>query len=677
MARAFVIRPFGTKKDSAGREFDFEAVQAKVITPALVEAGLAGTTTGEIIDAGNIREDMFSLILEADLVICDITLLNANVFYELGMRHALRRRCTLLIKQVGSADSPPFDLLTDRYLVYDLADPEAKTKLLRSIERTLQSDRKTDSPIFAMLPDLPEADPAAVQIVPLDFRQEVDRAREARSKGWLRLLAQDVRGQRFERSGLQLIADGQWDLRDYEGARETLDAILKIQPDEVAANLVLANVHERLHRDDKQATSLLKSDQALERVLTARNATLVQQVEALALQGRNQKTRWRREFGRLTSVEERRATAMNQSLRECFNAYRAAYAKDLNHFWSGLAALQMGAIFLDLSETDDAWKSTFDDDTQAETYRRDLTQDVTALRYVVTASVDGALARLPASHADRIWAEVSKVDVLFLTDQNEQRVVKRYRDTIPLDKPFVWDAVRGQLQLFADLGVRAGRAEKVIEEINRKFATASRPITQPIQVPLRVVVFAGHQIDRPDRQQPRFPAARAEHARGLIRDALAKLVADGWETRAYASASPGGDLLFHEVCEELKVRSAVCLPMPAEEYSRQTFGNLDDWRSRFLALCERNRDRRGAVLELSDQAGPPRWLHGTPVDPWERGYRWVLQIALASGAERITLLALWDGKADGEGAGSTAHMVQLARDAGKIDVKVIETTELR
>src|SRR5262245_45762975 len=117
MARAFVIRPFGKKKDSAGREFDFDAVQDRLITPALLQAGLSGTTTGEIVAAGSIREDMFSLILEADLVICDITLHNANVFYELGIRHAMRRRSTLLIKHDGSDDSPPFDVLTDRYLL--------------------------------------------------------------------------------------------------------------------------------------------------------------------------------------------------------------------------------------------------------------------------------------------------------------------------------------------------------------------------------------------------------------------------------------------------------------------------------------------------------------------------------------------------------------------------------
>jgi hypothetical protein len=672
MARAFVIRPFGKKKDSAGKEFDFDAVHATLIGPALTAAGLVGSTTGEIIDAGNIREDMFSLLLEADLAVCDITVLNANVFYELGIRHALRRKRTLLIKQSGSADSPPFDLLTDRYLVYDLADPEAKAKLAQAIEATLLSDRTTDSPIFSMLPHLPEADPSCVQVLPLDFREEVDRARAARSKGWLRLLGADVRGRRFERPGLQLVAGAQWDLKDFVGARKSLEGIREIQPDDVTANLALANVYERLHRDDKRPELLALSDQAIARVLDGREVSREDQVEALALQGRNQKTRWRLEIGDLASVEQRRAAGMNESLRKCFDAYRAAFAKDLNRFWPGLAALQMGAIFLDLSEADDAWKSTFDDDAQADAYRKQLAQDVTTLRNVVSVSVDAALARLPANDGDRIWAEVSRVDVLFLTEQNDQRVVNRYRDTIPADKPFVWDAAKGQLQLFADLGVHGGRAEKVITEVDRKFAGT----TPPTKRALHVVVFAGHRVDAAGRLEPRFPSSRADRAKDLIRDALTKLVSDDLDVLGLASAAPGGDLLFHETCAELGLRSIPCLPMPADKYSSQVFQDLDEWRSRFLALCERTRERKGQVLELSDQEGLPRWLHGTNVDPWERGNRWVFQMALAAAARRTTLVALWDGKAEGDAAGGTAQMVRLARETGAIDVRVINAGEL-
>ncbi|MEO6623467.1 MAG: hypothetical protein ABIN37_01340, partial [Burkholderiaceae bacterium] len=83
--RAFVIRGFGKKKDKDGQVIDFEQVHTTLIAPALVRCGLAGSTTVEVSDPGNIRADMFALILEADIVICDITVHNANVFYELGV----------------------------------------------------------------------------------------------------------------------------------------------------------------------------------------------------------------------------------------------------------------------------------------------------------------------------------------------------------------------------------------------------------------------------------------------------------------------------------------------------------------------------------------------------------------------------------------------------------------
>jgi len=117
MTRAFIIRPFGTK---AGVNFD--VVEEKLIQPALAQIGLAGSTTTEIIEQGNIRDDMFRLLVCADLVIADISIHNANVFYELGIRHALRPRHTFMIRS-ATTHKYPFDLQTDRYLLYDSANP--------------------------------------------------------------------------------------------------------------------------------------------------------------------------------------------------------------------------------------------------------------------------------------------------------------------------------------------------------------------------------------------------------------------------------------------------------------------------------------------------------------------------------------------------------------------------
>jgi hypothetical protein len=141
MQQAFIIHAFNTKRDSAGREIDFERIHRELIAPAIEAAGLGGGTTGKIIDAGNIRQDMFGLILEADLIVCDITVHNANVFYELGVRHALRKKGTILIKGAPVADATPFDVLTDRYLEYSVEEPGKKLDELGGVIRATLTSR--------------------------------------------------------------------------------------------------------------------------------------------------------------------------------------------------------------------------------------------------------------------------------------------------------------------------------------------------------------------------------------------------------------------------------------------------------------------------------------------------------------------------------------------------------
>jgi hypothetical protein len=76
--RAFIIRPFGAKDG-----VDFDRVERELIHPVLESLQIEGRTTGEIAEAGNIQTDMFEGLVAADLVIADISVHNANVFYEL------------------------------------------------------------------------------------------------------------------------------------------------------------------------------------------------------------------------------------------------------------------------------------------------------------------------------------------------------------------------------------------------------------------------------------------------------------------------------------------------------------------------------------------------------------------------------------------------------------------
>ena len=667
MERAFVIRPFGkkkakTKKDATEREIDFDAISTALIEPALIAVGLEGGTTVDIIEAGNIREDMFSLILEGDLVLCDMTIHNANVFYELGIRHALRKKRTVLIRGGPIADEVPFDNLTDRYLPYDIEDPsKALPDLINTLTATRASD-KTDSPIFKLLPTLPEVDPDCVVVLPKDLGEEIDRAKSAKALGWLRLLSQEVESRRFQWLALRAIGRAQWDNNDPDGARATYKKLIAHDPDDLEANNALANLYERQYRAEKLPQLLTLSDQAIDRVLANNRSTLDQRTEALSLKGRNAKTRWRQTFENLNDPAQRLRAAVNRQLLQAYDGYMKAFSDNLNHHWSGLAALQMCAIANHLA-SQDAWEDAFDNKRDARDRKDDLTRVFDDLKGAAKMAVQQARANKPPGSNDRAWADISNADWLFLTEPKDGRVRRAYTDSVP-SPPWFLDAVKGQLELFAKLGIKTDLANAIITDL-----TAAADPQPPNPQPASIVIVAGHRIDELGRDRARFPDSAVLAVRDKLREKLAGLNKSPGGIRVLASAAPGTDILCHEVCQaDLGLKSTMCLPMPEDSYAAETFSNLDGWRSRYLALLAAQIPR----LQLSDAAGLPRWLQGTRTNEWERGNRWVLQLALSAAAPRVSLIAVLDDSQPADGRGGTDHMVGIARAAGRVDVQLIQ-----
>jgi hypothetical protein len=60
--RVFIVRLFGTRIDT-----DFDAIAKKLVGPAINNIGAEGSATGEILEAGTIRIDMFQEPLISDL----------------------------------------------------------------------------------------------------------------------------------------------------------------------------------------------------------------------------------------------------------------------------------------------------------------------------------------------------------------------------------------------------------------------------------------------------------------------------------------------------------------------------------------------------------------------------------------------------------------------------------
>jgi len=213
--RAFFVRPFGTKEG-----IDFDEVERSLIRPALMrlrdqhDISIDVGTTGQFIRQGNIREDMFRLLVTADLVVADVSIHNPNAFYELGIRHALRHQHTFLLRAKATESKYPFDLQTDRYFTYDAANLAAGVEpLAAALRSTLNADPQyRDSPVFQLLPKLKPHDRAVLIPVPVDFQEEVKLAQSRGERGDLRLLAEEVQGFEWETEGLRLVGEAQFRL---------------------------------------------------------------------------------------------------------------------------------------------------------------------------------------------------------------------------------------------------------------------------------------------------------------------------------------------------------------------------------------------------------------------------------------------------------------------------------
>ena len=95
---AFILMPF---------EEPFNAIYKSLVTPALTDAGYQVRRADSVVDQQNVLRDIVTGIDAADLVVADLTELNPNVFYELGIAHGLGIPTVLLTQSI---DDVPFDL---------------------------------------------------------------------------------------------------------------------------------------------------------------------------------------------------------------------------------------------------------------------------------------------------------------------------------------------------------------------------------------------------------------------------------------------------------------------------------------------------------------------------------------------------------------------------------------
>jgi hypothetical protein len=134
----FTIMPFGGW---------FDNYYASIYKPAIEAAGLKPCRADDLYRPSAIVNDIWAYTKSAKLILADLTGKNPNVFYELGLAHALAKPAILIAESI---DDVPFDLRALRVLEYDKNQPRWGDELQERITKAIKE--VIVSPIEAVLP---------------------------------------------------------------------------------------------------------------------------------------------------------------------------------------------------------------------------------------------------------------------------------------------------------------------------------------------------------------------------------------------------------------------------------------------------------------------------------------------------------------------------------------------
>jgi tetratricopeptide (TPR) repeat protein len=621
LPRAFVAMPYRQRSiESRGKivKVDFDAVYTGLIVPALRIAGALPFRADEEAASGDIRIDMFFELVTADIVLADVSTLNTNVFYELGVRHGVSPRGVFLVH--GGWTPLPFDNAPDRTLQYDgtlfvhrrAAPPkrlEAEVQRLgRALKNALEADESTTgSPVYAQLPGLRPPDVTGIQTsrsryfggLQEDWAARVRIARRQRRPEDILTLAESA-PTRFQHDRMLLTAArALLEIQRFDAARDILSDVLRRHPEDVDVSSQLALALGRQGHVDEAA-------EQIERVARARGDN----PEVQGTLGRAFKDMWRLRWERGRSPRERCDLAFQHRayVDDAIARYQTAHARHPESYYNGINYLTLTRLIDHVAGVVAGRKSRRSS--------RGLSDIVGTVRFAATAARDAA--RAAGQTEELIWTigTLGELALVLGQEKEAEALYTAAADTRDVTH-FQIESMLGQLRLFVGLGSDTASVKRIIGMMERRI--------QPLPKYLKVVV-AG------------WPGGRgADHGAtdALNRAIRAQLDDWGIGKRSLALCSPYAlpDLLFTEACIERRADMRWLLPSDEQAFIgayRRRGGQA--MVERYLAVRE-----RVTVRCQTDHLGQP---HG--ISRERRNDLWLCNTARAEARLDTLHTILWD-----------------------------------
>lgn len=354
----FVLMPFGRKPNPTGKGvIDFDSVYQNIIVPAVKGAGLEAIRADEEMTGGIIHKPMFERLVVCDYAVADLTMANPNVFYELGLRHALLRATTVLL--CGGDSRLPFDvapLRTIRYALGANGVPKNIPKTREMLKVWLEAQQKTqglDSPVFELLqpeyPDLVKVRAKNLRQQMLDaadLEQKIRQALREKESGRVLLGLEKSLGA-ISQADPASVTTLFFAYRSCEAWKEMVALGKKMNPKEAARAVIQEQMAFALNRDagaalgggdEKKAETLsAQAERILLDVLERSGASS----ETFGLLGRIYKDRWH------AALKETGSTAKIEAqlyLDKAIEQYTRGFETDWRDYYPGVNAVTLMTI---------------------------------------------------------------------------------------------------------------------------------------------------------------------------------------------------------------------------------------------------------------------------------------------------------------------------------------------
>lgn len=658
--RAFVVMPFGKEVQipSTTHAFgllpqkqprvNFDRIYDELIAPALNKVGCQPFRADSEVSAGDIRTDMFFELVTADVVVADLSTLNPNVYYELGVRDGVCPRGVFIV-QGGWQTQRPFDVSQDRSFRYNgklfasedgpqhIPSADERKEIQQAINdlagifaRALASESQgTGSPVYSHLPGLRAANWDDIDTsrsryfgsLQRDWLERVETAQGLNRPGNIITIAQDAPTRIHRCKILWEAARALIGLCQFAAAEEVLSEVLQLQPDDIRAQMYLGVVHAISGdsvRAERQLQAIVKQHEGNPLV----NLTL----------GFVYRLLWYLEWKHASDPRER-ARKSNRLLLLSIRSFHKAQWDHPEQYLGGYNALLLMAVAEDLFDKIELPPDLFD--------RNEL---ATVVRYSATSARQ--IAEETGDHDAQFWTAVA-ISGLELLKGNKEGTLRAIADAcaVPSATLFYLRLLKERVHFLQRLQFKPEIVSAVVELV--EDAIQKLPVRQTWH---KVFVYYGYPCDAPGSPE-RLPRRSLPEVQKLMNEILNEWKI-GKGDLAICAGTAEGDILFAESC--LSRGAHVRLLILDSTVDRMAADLVDPDSNEWA-------DRRAALL---DHPNTTVWYHreelGHPVDTTSLGGRhnlWLFNTARMEAAETARMeeeSATETARMDAESATETA-----------------------